>query len=97
MLARRIVARHVTKTTALAMLGATAVLSVLQVLFTYLGELGSLNENYGAWQALLYVLWGAPRYLYEILPISALIGAVLGLGTLASNSELVVMRSVGIS
>jgi len=97
MLARRIVAKHVTKTTALAMLGATAVLSVLQVLFTYLGELGSLDENYGVWQAFIYVLWGAPRYLYEILPISALIGAVLGLGTLASNSELVVMRSVGIS
>ena len=97
MLARRIVAKHVTKTTALAMLGATAVLSVLQVLFTYLGELGALNENYTAWQALLYVMWGAPRYLYEILPIAALIGAVLGLGTLASNSELVIMRSIGIS
>lgn len=97
MLARRIVAKHVTKTTALAMLGATAVLSVLQVLFTYLGELGALNENYNAWQALLYVMWGAPRYLYEILPIAALIGAVLGSGTLASNSELVIMRSIGIS
>ena len=97
MLARRIVAKHVTKTTALAMLGATAVLSVLQVLFTYLGELGALNENYNAWQALVYVLWNSPRYLYEILPISALIGAVLGLGALASNSELVIMRSVGIS
>ena len=97
MLARRIVAKHVTKTTALAMLGATAVLSVLQVLFTYLGELGALNENYNAWQALLYVMWGAPRYLYEILPIAALIGAVLGLGTLASNSELVIIRSIGIS
>ena len=97
MLARRIVAKHVTKTTALAMLGATAVLSVLQVLFTFLGELGALNEIYNAWQALLYVMWGAPRYLYEILPIAALIGAVLGLGTLASNSELVIMRSIGIS
>ena len=97
MLARRIVAKHVTKSTALAMLGATAVLSVLQVLFTYLGELGALNENYNAWQALLYVMWGAPRYLYEILPIAALIGAVLGLGTLASNSELVIMCSIGIS
>ena len=97
MLARRIVAKHVTGTTALAMLGATAVLSGLQVLFTYLGELGSLKEGYGAWDALKYVLWGAPNYLYEILPISALIGAVLGLGTLASNSELIVMRSVGVS
>ena len=46
MLARRIVAKHVTKSTALAMLGATAVLSVLQVLFTYLGELGDLKDNY---------------------------------------------------
>ena len=91
MFARRIVAKHVTKTTALAMLGATAVLSMLQVLFTYLGELSDLNEHYNAWQALQYVLWGAPRYLYEILPISALMGAVLGLGTMASNSELIVM------
>ena len=62
MLARRIIAKHVTKTTALAMLGATVVLSVLQVLFTYLGELGELNETYTAWNALVYVLWSAPRY-----------------------------------
>ena len=97
MLARRIVAKHVVQTTALAMLGATAVLSGLQVLFTYLGELGDLKDGYGAWQAFKYVLWGAPNYLYEILPISALIGAVLGLGTLASNSELIVMRASGVS
>ena len=57
MFARRIVAKHVTKTTAMAMLGATAILSVLQILFTYLGELGSLKEGYGAWDALRYVLW----------------------------------------
>ncbi|WOE30675.1 MULTISPECIES: LPS export ABC transporter permease LptG [unclassified Acinetobacter] len=97
MLARRIVAKHVTKTTALAMLGTTLVLSGLQVLFSYLGELGSLEDHYGAWEALKYVLWNAPKYLNEILPISALIGAVLGLGTLASNSELIVMRASGIS
>ncbi len=97
MLARRIVAKHVTQTTALAMLGATAVLSGLQILFTYLGELGELKDGYGALDALIYVLWGAPSALYEILPISALIGAVLGLGTLASNSELIVMRAAGVS
>ena len=97
MLARRIVAKHVVKTTVLAMLGTTLVLSFLQILFTYLGELGSLKDNYNAWQAFLYVLWGAPSYLYEILPVAALIGSVLGLGALASNSELIVMRSIGIS
>ena len=97
MLARRIVAKHVTKTTLLAMLGATAVLASLQILFTYLGELSDLKQGYTAWNALQYVLWGAPRYLYEILPIAALIGAVLGLGSMASNSELIVMRAAGIS
>ncbi|AOA59620.1 LPS export ABC transporter permease LptG [Acinetobacter larvae] len=97
MLSSKILALHVTKTTTLAMLGATAVLSGLQILFTYLGELGGLRADYSAWNALIYVLWGAPGYLYQILPISALIGAVLGLGALASNSELIVMRAAGVS
>ncbi|MBF7681754.1 LPS export ABC transporter permease LptG [Acinetobacter sp. B5B] len=97
MFARRIVAKHVTQTTALAMLGATAVLTMLQVLFTYLAELSQLKHGYNAIQALQFVSWNTPHYLYQILPISALIGAVIGLGTLASNSELVVMRSVGVS
>ena len=97
MLARRIIAKHVTSTTTYAMLGATVILSALQVLFTYLGELSALNESYTAWRALWYVLWSAPTYIYQVLPIAALIGAVLGLGSLASNSELIVMRSAGIS
>lgn len=97
MLARRILAKHVTKTTALAMLGATAVLTMLQVLFTYLAELSQLKHGYNAVQALQFVFWNGPHYLYQVLPISALIGSVIGLGTLASNSELVVMRSVGVS
>ena len=96
-LARKILAKHVVKTTFFAMLGATAILSALQVLFTYLGELGQLKEGYGAWDALKYVLLGAPYYLNQILPISALIGAILGLGSLASNSELIVMRASGVS
>lgn len=97
MLSRKIVARHVIKTTLIAMLGATLLLSGLQVLFTYLAELGELNEQYSAWQALQYVLWRAVGYVYVIIPIAALIGSVVGLGTMASNSELVVMRAAGIS
>lgn len=97
MFARKIVAKHVMTTTALAMLGTTAILTLLQGLFTYLAELSDLEEGYNAWQALQYVFWNTPHYLYKILPIAALIGSVVGLGTLASNSELIVMRSVGIS
>ena len=97
MLARKRLAKHVTKTTALAMFGAVGVLWSLQVLFTYIGELADLKGDYTAWRAFIYVMWESPRYLNEILPISALMGAVLGLGSMASNSELIVMRSVGVS
>lgn len=92
-----IIARHVSKTTGLAMLGATGLLLFLQILFSYIGQLGELKANYHALDALQYILWESPRYLYELLPIAALIGAVVGLGALASNSELVIMRSAGIS
>ncbi len=97
MMSRRILARHVIKATGLAMLGAVGILLLLQMLFGYLAELGELNEHYNAWDALRYILWDAPSKLLELLPIAALMGAVIGLGSLASSSELVVMRSVGVS
>lgn len=97
MLSRRILARHVIKNTGLAMLGAVAILLLLQMLFGYLAELGDLNDSYNAWNALAYIFWDAPAKLLELLPIAALMGSVIGLGSLASNSELIVMRSVGVS
>lgn len=89
--------RHVSKVTGLAMLGAAFLLVFLFALFSYLAELGELKDTYGAWQALQYVLWQSPSYLYQLLPIAGLMGALLGLGTLASSSELIIMRASGIS
>ena len=37
------------------------------------------------------------EFSHATMFLAALIGAVLGLGTLASNSELIVMRAAGIS
>lgn len=97
MLSRKILAKHVVQTTGLAMLGTVGILLLLQLLFGYLAELSDLNTDYNALQALQYTLWSAPSKLLELLPIAALIGSVVGLGSMASNSELVVMRSVGVS
>jgi lipopolysaccharide export system permease protein len=38
-----------------------------------------------------------PQLSFEMIPIAALIGSLLGLGSLANNSELVVMRTAGLS
>ncbi|MTW20095.1 LPS export ABC transporter permease LptG [Allochromatium palmeri] len=55
------------------------------------------TEGYGLSEALLFTLLSLPRYLYQLFPIATLIGALIGLGTLASRSELVAMRAAGIS
>ncbi len=60
MLAQKILSRYVTKTTTLMMLGTLLVLVFLFILFSYIGELGSLKEGYGAWDAFKYVMWDSP-------------------------------------
>jgi lipopolysaccharide export system permease protein len=35
--------------------------------------------------------------MYDMLPMAALIGCLIGLGSLASNSELTIMRAAGVS
>ncbi len=44
-----------------------------------------------------FVLLNLPQQVYEMMPIGVLIGALLGLGSLARGSELTVMRAAGIS
>lgn len=47
--------------------------------------------------AFYYTLLTMPRRIYELYPFSVLLGAMMGLGALNSNSELVVIRAAGIS
>jgi len=82
-------------------LGATlAVLLIiggLDALFALVDQLPDLNESYRLSGAFQYIAMTIPRRLYEFLPMSALIGCLLGMGALASHSELTVMRAAGIS
>jgi lipopolysaccharide export system permease protein len=80
--------------TALVML----VLVALGALFLFIGQQDDIGVgNYSATQALLFVALNVPSYLFQLLPIAALIGALLGLGNLARGSELVVMRASGVT
>ena len=73
------------------------VLLALATLFAFIGELDNKMGDYGIPQALLFSILRLPQLSFEMLPMATLIGALLGLGGLASNSELVVMRSAGLS
>ena len=56
-----------------------------------------VRGQYQLTDVLVYLALSMPKRIYELLPIAALLGSVLGLGNLASQSELVVMRAAGIS
>jgi len=73
------------------------VLLALATLFEFIGELDNKMGDYGVPQALIYSILRLPQLSFQMLPMATLIGALLGLGGLASNSELVVMRASGLS
>jgi lipopolysaccharide export system permease protein len=77
------------------------VLTVLLGLFLFVSFIDQLSDvghgNYTLLSAAKYVVLTAPRTIYELFPMAALLGTILGLSILANNSELIVMRSSGIS
>ncbi|NBU24410.1 MAG: LPS export ABC transporter permease LptG [Gammaproteobacteria bacterium] len=74
------------------------VLLSLGALFVLLGQQDDIGVGrYTVWKALAFVGLNLPQQVWEMLPISALIGSLLGLGALARGSELTVMRAAGLS
>lgn len=69
----------------------------LDLVFSTLDEFNRLSGNYQALDAVMFVAMRIPRRVYEFLPIACLIGCMAGLGSMAANSELTVMRAAGIS
>ena len=77
---------------------AMAVLLTLGGLFLFITQQGDIGVgSYGAGDAFLFTMLNLPQSAFELLPIGALIGALMGLGHLASGSELVVTRASGVS
>lgn len=88
---------YLSRTVAVSMILASAGLIALFVLFTFLDQLEDIKNDYTLLTAATYVSYSIPRIFYETLPYAALIGCLTGLGILANNSELIVMRAAGIS
>lgn len=94
----RILHRHIRATVITMTLLVVMVLAGVQAFIGVIGELHSIGQSqYGAFQALIYVLVSLPFNLYPLFPAAALIGCLIGLGRLAAQSELVVMRASGVS
>ncbi|MFD1006969.1 MULTISPECIES: LPS export ABC transporter permease LptG [Oceanisphaera] len=88
--------RYIGRTVLMAMLLCELTLVGLSAIIRYVEQLRSVGEgSYTLLSAFYYVLLSMPQEIVLFFPIAALLGGLIGLGQLASNSELVVMQSAG--
>ena len=94
----QLIYRHIRSTVVSATVMVMLVLLGIQSFMELIGQLSVIGKaNYGLLQALVYVPLQLPADLYQLFPMAGFLGSLIGLGRLASNSELIVMRSAGVS
>lgn len=90
--------RYLYRTVLLYTFMAMMVLLVLGALVVFISQQNDIGVgSYSAADAFLFTLLNMPQQAFELLPIGAMIGALMGLGYLASGSELVITRASGVS
>ncbi|VVN69934.1 LPS export ABC transporter permease LptG [Pseudomonas fluorescens] len=89
--------RYIGSSVFLAIVAVLGIILGLASLFAFIDEMGDVSDTYTLLDVLSFVLLTAPRRVYDMLPMAALIGCLIGLGSLASASELTIMRAAGVS
>lgn len=93
-----LLARYVMRDVLAYTLLVVLVLMILSGLYLFITQQDDIGTgNYTVASAFLWVGLNVPQYVFELLPIAALIGTMLGLGNLARAGELTVMRTAGVS
>lgn len=94
----KILDRYIAKTLLKYSLSVMLILVGVFAFFKFLEEVDDIGRaSYMLNDALTYIVLLIPSITYSLSSLIILLGAILGLGYLASNSELIVMRSAGIS
>ncbi len=94
----RILDRHIANHVIIATLLVLAVLVGLDSFMLFFTEMSDVGKgDYTILTASSYVLMQLPFDIYQLFPMAGFLGCLIGLGRLASQSELIVMRSSGVS
>ncbi len=89
--------RYISASVGSAILLVLMVLVALASVSELLDQMSELRNRYNLGQALVYVVLKIPGSAVNYLGISVLIGCLIGMGALASRSELTVIRLAGVS
>nr|HEB86163.1 LPS export ABC transporter permease LptG [Gammaproteobacteria bacterium] len=94
----KILDRYIGQVVTQSVLGVVLVLVVLLAMVGFADEMDKIGQaNYTVGVAAIYTLLYLPMQIYQLFPLSVLLGTMMGLGLLASHGELVVVRTSGIS
>lgn len=85
-----------------AVIASTGMVLAVLVALSGIAQFVQQADNVGkgsftALKAIAYVIAGMPQDALQLLPMAALIGALLGLGQLAAGNEFTVIRASGVS
>lgn len=94
----RILDRYIGRSVLFSIFFTLVILLILVAFGSLIEELGDVGKgDYNTNDAFFYILLVLPRRIYEIFPAAALLGSLVGLGGLATHSELTAIRSAGVS
>ena len=93
----KIIKRYVAQSVISAIAVVLCVIVSLDIISEFIDELDNLQANYSMQEALVYTFLAIPSSIYDYLPLSCLVGCLIGLGVLANTSELTVMRAAGVT
>lgn len=94
----KIINRYLIKRLCIVTLYTLFALLALYSFFDLMNELSDVGTgHYNGTGILMFLLLQMPRYTYEMLPLSVLIGTLLALSLLAANSELTIIKASGMS
>lgn len=85
-----------------AVVGATGLVVLIllgvEIFMEFIGQLSQIGlAHFSLGKAFLYVLTQLPSDLYQLFPIAGFLGCLIGLGWLASSSQLIVIQAAGVS
>lgn len=93
----KLVDRYIGRAAVLGILVVWAGMTLLSMMFSVLSELRVMQNDYSSSDVFWFVVLTSPRLAYQVFPISALLGAMVGVGGLAATNELVAFRTSGVS
>lgn len=93
---RRLIYSEVLKAVAFVTLGFLSLFFFFDFVDELQGVGTATDPGYGLPQALLFVTLLIPGHLYELLPISVLIGTIFVMARLAQSSEYTILRTSGL-